>query len=43
MSLQLTERPFAKAQRRGITPPDLICRYVIDGLEAADAIRSSNP
>lgn len=37
MSLQLTARLFAEAERRGITPHDLICQYVEAGLDAAGA------
>jgi hypothetical protein len=43
MSVQLTERLFAEAQRRGITPPDLIREYVEHGLDAADAVSPPAP
>ncbi|SBT69306.1 hypothetical protein GA0070622_6431 [Micromonospora sediminicola] len=43
MSLQLTERLFAEAQRRGITPPDLIREYVEHGLDAVDAVSPPPP
>jgi hypothetical protein len=36
MSVPLTERLFAEAERCGVTPPDLVRRYVEHGLDAAD-------
>jgi predicted DNA-binding protein len=35
MSRELTERLFAEAERRGITPSELIREYVEAGLDAA--------
>jgi hypothetical protein len=37
MSRELTERLFMEAQRRGITPSELIREYVQAGLDAAAA------
>jgi hypothetical protein len=36
MSHDLTSRLFTEAERRGITPSELIREYVVAGLDAAD-------